>query len=368
MKHALVGVAVWLASSRALSLDAVPRARVAQLARSPLSCAARFVGNVKPQLSKKRFASLAATASPEEAAPEEKSRQQSPRVLVGASAFLAAIMSLEAGGLAMAGVPTTIVAAGCGLVASTLSAAAAKSSVALSPPVVIQALLGGTLPHLAFFAISSAGLAVANCLMFTMPLWTGMFATLVGAPWRFRDTVVSVLSLLGVVLVARPPALFGGAAELFSIGGCAAALAFGAVGGALNIVLGSPDLKDSSPAMLTAYQMLVSAVIAVPTLAQSTLPPGIFTLFTAARLGLVGVLMATQSALRTTGLQLAPDVTVATILYTEIAWCFLLDILVLGARPRLSQYGGAALIVGSATINSLLVRRELLLQKDDAER
>jgi len=60
------------------------------------------------------------------------------------------------------------------------------------------------MPHLAFFAIPRAGLAVANCLMFTMPLWSGIFGALCGAQWRRRDTLASLVAMGGVVLVADP--------------------------------------------------------------------------------------------------------------------------------------------------------------------
>lgn len=215
------------------------------------------------------------------------------------------------------------------------------------------------MPHFAFYAISKAGLSIANCLMFTMPLWSGAFAALVGGSWRVRDTIVSIASSAGVVLVARPPFLTGGSSELFSLVGCAAALAFGAVGGALNVVLGAPALAGYPPAALTASQMFVCALLAIPALVSLPFSHWLGTASPAVlpALALVGILMALQSSLRTRGLQLAPDVTPATWLYTEIAFCFALDVAFLGARPHYSQYLGAAIIVGAAVANVVVPNR-----------
>ena len=172
--------------------------------------------------------------------------------LVSGSALVAALMSLQAGALASRGVPTVTVAAACGGTAATLCFGAARRVV---PPegaalglVVAQACLGGLLPHLAFFAIANSGLATANCLMFTMPLWTAGFAALLTkAAWTRRDALLSLVSMLGVVLVVQPPGLPllppSAAAAPFSRAGFAAGLGFGACGGLLNVLLGTDGVR-----------------------------------------------------------------------------------------------------------------------------
>jgi len=104
------------------------------------------------------------------------SRPDDASLLVLGSALSAAIMSLTAGRLAARGVPTTSIAAACGTVATLLFVMVRFVEPAYKAPnrtaLLAQAALGGCLPHLAFFAIAHSGLAVANCLMFTMPLWT----------------------------------------------------------------------------------------------------------------------------------------------------------------------------------------------------
>ena len=96
-----------------------------------------------------------------------------PWLILG-SAFSASLMSLSAGSLAARGMPTVTIAAACGAVANLLFVLmhSATADTATQQPALhllaAQAILGGLLPHLAFFAISRSGLAVANCLMFTM--------------------------------------------------------------------------------------------------------------------------------------------------------------------------------------------------------
>ena len=65
----------------------------------------------------------------------------------------------------------------------------------------------------------------------------------------------------------------------------------------------------------------------------------------------VGALMACQASLRVRGLQLSNAPSIATLLYSEIAWCYVLDILLLGARPTLGQVLGTLMTVGGALAN-----------------
>ena len=49
--------------------------------------------------------------------------------------------------------------------------------------------------------------------------------------------------------------------------------------------------------------------------------------------------------------------TIATLLYTEIVWAFLFDVLFLAAHPDALQIFGATLIIGGAIAYALLVQR-----------
>lgn len=284
--------------------------------------------------------------------------------LILASALIAAIMSLQAGILARTGVPPSTIAGACGVVAAVLSCLQGRivgSRFTFHRPGlcawVCQSIVGGMLPHLAFFAIPRCGLAVANCLMFTMPLWTGIFAAMfLDAPWGIRDMCVAAVSLAGVVLVAQPPPLFSVSSGAFSPLGVLAGLGFGACGGALNLLVGC--LKDAKPWSLSAAQMTATLLIALPMLGLE-LRNGASLLGEAQGAGVlprllgVGVLMATQNTLRTKGLQLATNSTVAILLYTEIVWCFIFEIFVLAKGCLPLQVLGACLILGSPVVSSI---------------
>ena len=67
-----------------------------------------------------------------------------------------------------------------------------------------------------------------------------------------------------------------------------------------------------------------------------------------------GLLLSGTMCLRTIGLQRAASSTVATLLYTEIAWSFVFDIAFNAARPDALQLVGAALIIGGAVVFAFL--------------
>ena len=274
-------------------------------------------------------------------------RDGAARAYVATSAGVAAIMSFQAGSLAARGCGS-VTALSCGVVAAAATGAVEAASPSRGAardgrlpvvPFVAQALLGAVLPHLAFYAIPRAGLSVANCLMFTMPLWTAAFASCAAATFTKRDAAASATCLAGVVLVARPWAAARG-----SLAGCVAALAFGAAGGALNVLVQNTSLRAASPNVLTCSQMAVAALLGLP-----RVDVGLIRRFLPG-LAALGVLMALQASLRTRGLQLTRSPAVATLLYSEILWCFLLDVALLGATPAALQVLGAALIVGGAVV------------------
>ena len=228
----------------------------------------------------------------------------------------------------------------------------------LHATVYSQSLLGGLLPHLAFFSISRCGLAVANCLMFTQPLWTAGIASILGsAPWTCRDAALSATSMVGVALVVRPSS-----SALFSPAGVIAGLSFGACGGLLNVLLSTPALRTASPSLLSAWQMGATAAFAVPLVfahRDSPLGAASCSPMLLAALVVTGWLMLVTSWTRTLGLQRATTSAVATLLYTEIVWCFIFDIVLLALRPDALQLAGGTLIIGGAVTYALAPKQPL---------
>lgn len=78
------------------------------------------------------------------------------------------------------------------------------------PWLIARGLSGGIAMTCAWVAMSYINMAQANVIMFTNPVWTGVIAWLVlGQSWRWYDKVLCALALVCVVIVARPPLIFG---------------------------------------------------------------------------------------------------------------------------------------------------------------
>jgi len=308
---------------------------------------------------------MAATA----ATPSCQDRRLSSPWLICMSALVAGLMDLQAGRIQdVDGVPGPVVTLSSGLVTMVLCTVVVAAdgcptaSGAGWSLMSFQALLGGMLPHMAFFAIPLIGLAVAECIMFTMPLWTGIFTLLIDAdapPWGMRDYALALFSLTGVALIARPWA--GDAAP--PLVGLAAALGFAMCGGLLNVLIKATALRRTDPWLLGATQGGATFAVALILWAAAAVTDGNastaeildgMTTPTAARLFLIGHLFVLTNQTRTLGLQRARSTVVATLLYTQVAWGFLFDTAINGTRPAPAQYAGALLIVGASGLPPLL--------------
>ncbi len=90
---------------------------------------------------------------------------------------------------------------------------------------ILRGLIGFVGLHSYFYAVTSLPLADATVLHFLNPLLVALLAPLLlGERGRLIDGLAIVLGLAGVVLVARPPALFGAAGEALPPLGIAAGL------------------------------------------------------------------------------------------------------------------------------------------------
>lgn len=126
----------------------------------------------------------------------------------------------------------------------------------------VRGVLGGCSCVAAFVAVGKLDLAVANTLMFTMPLWTALFAYLIiGKAWDRFDLMMASACLCGVVLVSELWTIFGDdevdtseADELLGIG---AAFGF-AMSNALAAVIVNTRLRDESPLAMTFLSMFVA--------------------------------------------------------------------------------------------------------------
>ena len=237
-------------------------------------------------------------------------------------------------------------------------------------PHVAQSALGGAMPHLIFYSISLSGLAVSNCLVFMMPLWTGVFVCCLAGRagggeggggggeggWGLEDVALAIVSLLGVVLVSQP------GSGAFSAAGVAAGVAAGIVGGLLNFLFAcNAALRAADSWYLVACQGLATMGFSLPSLlAHRGLNMGRVPMWGGTflaedmLLGLVGILFILSQQLRFFGLQVATSSSVVTLLYTEVVWAFVFEQLFTDTPPaNAAKYVGVILIVGGAVVHEL---------------
>ena len=133
------------------------------------------------------------------------------------------------------------------------------------------------------------------------------------------------------------------------------------------MILNTDALRASSPAVLTTWQMVATVVFAVPVLISSVPQSGgslntvllggsSMSMFILIGMLAAGTLLWATMCCRTIGLQRATSSTVATLLYTEIAWSFLFDVVFNSVRPDGLQLTGAALIISGAAVYALATR------------
>lgn len=124
-----------------------------------------------------------------------------------------------------------------------------------------------------YYGLIHLPLADATVIHYTNPIWTALFAALVLAePLGFREIVLSVASLAGIVVMARPTAVFGGAASGLPPVPVVVALVGSLLSGAAYVTVRSLGRSDH-PLVVVFWLALVSTVGGVPFLAAGSVVP-----------------------------------------------------------------------------------------------
>jgi drug/metabolite transporter (DMT)-like permease len=211
---------------------------------------------------------------------------------------------------------------------------------------VVRALLGFAALSCVFYALTRLPIAEATVLQYLYPVLTAVIAA-----FALRERVglrlmfALALGTLGVIVVARPAAVFSSASTIDPLGAAVA------MGGSLftagAYVLVRRLSQTEHPLVVVFYFPLLAVPLSLPAVALDfVLPRG------AEWLGLLGVGLATQAGqvCLTRGLQAERAAFASTISYLQIVFATLWGVLLFDEIPGLGTLIGALLIFAGTLI------------------
>ncbi|HUG41140.1 MAG TPA: DMT family transporter [Longimicrobiales bacterium] len=207
---------------------------------------------------------------------------------------------------------------------------------------VVRALLGYGALSCFFYALVHLPLADATVIQYTNPVFTALLAAaLLSEKLRAREIVLVLVSLAGVVLMARPGFLFGGLEERLALGAAAIAL-LGALLSAGAYVTVRKLGATEDPLVIIFYFAAVSSLGAIPlTAADAVLP----TAAEWAALAGIGVITQLGQVCLTKGLRLEPAGRAMAVGYMQIVFAALWGLLFFAELPDAWGAAGALLII-----------------------
>ncbi|XP_061822723.1 solute carrier family 35 member G1 [Nerophis lumbriciformis] len=223
------------------------------------------------------------------------------------------------------------------------------------PYLFLRGFLGSNAMILLFYAVQQMPLADATVIMFSNPVFTSLLA------WIFLkekctlwDCAFTVFTLTGVILIARPPFLFGKQFQgiegnyVNHIKGTIAAFA-GAIGAACTMVILRKLGKSVHYYLSVWYYAVIGfieCVIAVTVLGEWKLPDcghDRWMLMLIAVLGIAGQTFLTKA------LQVEKAGPVALVRTVDVVLAFFFQFIFLGRAPTMLSLGGALCIVLSTS-------------------
>ncbi|XP_063966557.1 solute carrier family 35 member G1-like isoform X2 [Lytechinus pictus] len=214
--------------------------------------------------------------------------------------------------------------------------------------VLFRSIMGSIGTTLAFFAFQVMPIGNAKAIIYTSPVFTGLFSCiLLREACPALDILLSALTLSGVLLVIQPPFIFGGEQTSTNILGPIFCLIVAAMVGLVFISLRKIGSYRIHPIVILIYfssvGMVMSAVLS-SALREWVIP----------RCGRDRILLILTGALQlmaqiclTLALRYEKATTVSLIRTSDVLFTFILDYLFFAIIPNAITISGALLIVGS---------------------
>jgi drug/metabolite transporter (DMT)-like permease len=214
---------------------------------------------------------------------------------------------------------------------------------------IVRGTLGSIALTCFFYSILHLPLGEATLIQNMNPVFATVLAALIlKEHLRGPEVICLVTSLVGVVFIAQPPALFGAVATPTSLTDVGIAL-MGALASGTAYTLVRKMRTTEHPLVIVFYLPLLSVPISLPfALADWRWPNAIEWLL------LVGVGITTQLAQvsMTRGLQLERTARATTVGYLQVAFAVTWGAIVLGEIPDFWTLAGATTIIGSTLVLS----------------
>jgi len=214
---------------------------------------------------------------------------------------------------------------------------------------IVRGTLGSIALTCFFYSILHLPLGEATLIQNMNPVFaTVLAAVILKEHLRAPEVICLVTSLVGVVFIAQPPALFGAVVSATSLTDVGIAL-MGALASGTAYTLVRKMRTTEHPLVIVFYLPLLSVPISLPfALADWRWPNATEWLL------LVGVGITTQLAQvsMTRGLQLERTARATTVGYLQVAFAVTWGAIVLGEIPDFWTLAGATTIIGSTLVLS----------------
>lgn len=206
----------------------------------------------------------------------------------------------------------------------------------------------GVLPlSLFYFALPRIPLGDATALFYMSPIWTALIASVVLKERTVRLVFLGMgISLLGVVLIARPSFLFGGAIAEIDPVAVMAIVAASMLSGFVYVLVRKLRVSDA-PYVIIFWHAWLAVVATLPFVAMGWVWP---TPVEWAYLAGVGITTLVAQIFLTLGLHREAAGRAMSIGYLQVVFAFIWGVMVFGTIPDLWSLVGAAAIVGSVLL------------------